>query len=351
MDFVSKRHLIYVSQALCPPSSLPHPHVVVHHPSSENFPMSAILVMGLLLTSFLLWSYYIFVIKCCLNLNRADLVRRFSLSRRREEAFAAYSPESQPRGLEEAAIRSIPVIRYKKEGDSNFGERSLSECAVCLNEFQQGEKLRVIPNCSHAFHIDCIDVWLQNNANCPLCRRNISLAGQIHGDQLTPRPSPIDQSTHVENLVDGYEDFVVVDLGSEHDGDQNLDARQERSSVLELPTRSICPLQRKLEQGIMQKKARKLHKVTSLGDECVGIRAKDEQFLVQPIRRSFSMDSSGGRKFYMAVEQALQQQNEHVNEARSIEVCGSSGRAKRSFFSFGHGSRSRNAVLPVYFDP
>ncbi|KAI4318009.1 hypothetical protein L6164_025822 [Bauhinia variegata] len=89
-----------------------------------------------------------------------------------------------------------------------------------------------------------------------------------------------------------------------------------------------------------------------MGDECIDIRSKDDQFSVQPIRRSFSMDSSVDRQLYLAVQEALnqqQQQNRQVNELGSIEGC--SGRVKRPFFSFGYGNRSRSAVLPVHLDP
>ncbi|XP_061371010.1 RING-H2 finger protein ATL16 [Gastrolobium bilobum] len=358
MDLVSRRHLIHVtqygSQALSPMtspgSSIFHPHL---HSSGTSFPIIAIAIIGIMATAFLLVSYYIFVIKCCLNWHRIDLLRRFSTSRRREVPTTIYTPGTKPRGLEEAVIRLIPVIQYKTEGNRDIGERSYFECAVCLNEFQEDEKLRIIPNCSHVFHIDCIDVWLQNNANCPLCRTSISLTSRFHIDQLLTQriSSSQDQNPPIENLIGGDEDFVVIELGNGHDRGQILQGRQERGNGLELPTCPISPLQRKLEQRSMQKKARKLHKVTSMGDECIDIRAKDEQFSVQPIRRSFSMDSSGDKQFYLAVQEALQQHKGQVNEGSSIEGCSGSGRAKRSFFSFGHGSRSRSSVQPVYLDP
>ncbi|KAJ1409443.1 Zinc finger, RING-type [Sesbania bispinosa] len=355
MDLVSRRYLIYVSQhgsqalspITSPGNSIFHPHL---HPSSTSFPIIAIAIIGIMATAFLLVSYYIFVIKCCLNWHRIDILRRFSPSRRREDPSAMYSPGTELRGLDEAVIRLIPVIQYKTEvnRDSTNGERSFCECAVCLNEFQEDEKLRIIPNCSHVFHIDCIDVWLQNNANCPLCRTSISLTSRFHIDQLlNQRPSfyPHGQNPPGENLIGGDEDFVVIELGNDHDRGQNL---QERGNAMELPipTCPISPSPKKLE-----KKTRKLHKVTSMGDECIDIRAKDEQFSVQPIRRSFSMDSSGDRQFYLAVQEALQQHKRQINEVSSIEGCSGSGRAKKSFFSFGHGSRSRSSVQPVYLDP
>ncbi|OEL25571.1 hypothetical protein BAE44_0013410, partial [Dichanthelium oligosanthes] len=44
-----------------------------------------------------------------------------------------------------------------------------SSCAVCLAEFRDGETLRLLPRCGHAFHRGCIDTWLHTHVNCPLC--------------------------------------------------------------------------------------------------------------------------------------------------------------------------------------
>ena len=48
-----------------------------------------------------------------------------------------------------------------------------SDCAVCLGEFQDKEMLRLLPKCNHAFHVSCIDTWLQSHVNCPICRSMI----------------------------------------------------------------------------------------------------------------------------------------------------------------------------------
>lgn len=47
------------------------------------------------------------------------------------------------------------------------------DCAVCLCEFSENDKLRLLPTCSHAFHINCIDTWLLSNSTCPLCRNTL----------------------------------------------------------------------------------------------------------------------------------------------------------------------------------
>nr|DAD36754.1 TPA_asm: hypothetical protein HUJ06_007395 [Nelumbo nucifera] len=189
---------------------------VVYHPSSPSsdtsFPILAIAILGILTTAFLLVSYYVFVIKCCLTWHRFDLLRRFSMSqaRRHEDPLMAYVQATENRGLDESLIRAIPVFQFKRGGKGE--EKSYFDCAVCLNEFQEEEKLRILPNCAHAFHIDCIDIWLQSNANCPLCRSSISTTARFPiGQIIAPTPSPQDPHPFTETLMGGDEDFVATE--------------------------------------------------------------------------------------------------------------------------------------------
>ncbi|WVY96688.1 hypothetical protein V8G54_028839 [Vigna mungo] len=43
-------------------------------------------------------------------------------------------------------------------------------CTVCLSEYQGEDILRILPFCGHSFHVTCIDLWLQQNSTCPVCR-------------------------------------------------------------------------------------------------------------------------------------------------------------------------------------
>ncbi|XP_051149631.1 RING-H2 finger protein ATL47-like [Andrographis paniculata] len=76
-------------------------------------------------------------------------------------------------GLDQACIDALPVFMYK----DIVGLKEPFDCAVCLCEFSEQDKLRLLPICSHAFHIDCIDTWLLSNSTCPLCRAVILSQG------------------------------------------------------------------------------------------------------------------------------------------------------------------------------
>ncbi|XAR57403.1 hypothetical protein NMG60_11025535 [Bertholletia excelsa] len=303
MDLEGQNYQIHLSRAISSPNTPPP-----FHPSNASLTILPVAIIGILATALLLLGFCFFVTKCNLNWNPINRRGRFSFSRNDITVpVGFYSPTEQRRGLEESIIQSIPVLKFRKGENGELGERSFNQCAVCLNDFQQEENLRAIPNCSHLFHIDCIDVWLQQNENCPLCRTSISTP-----PQMIFRDSP-DRS--MGNFGDESEDFVVIELG-------------ERNSI------SVG--------------SRKMKPVLSSGDESLDIRVKDDEFQVQPVRRSFSMDSAGDPRLYLAVQEIVRQ-SRNVNEDSSSEGC--SSRVRRPFFSFGNGRGSRNAVLPLEFDP
>ncbi|XP_041015792.1 LOW QUALITY PROTEIN: RING-H2 finger protein ATL65 [Juglans microcarpa x Juglans regia] len=80
------------------------------------------------------------------------------------DGFRVYSPY----GLDESVIKTIPLSIYTSKSN-----RERRDCVVCLLEFEDGDYVRTLPFCSHAFHVDCIDIWLRSHANCPLCRAGI----------------------------------------------------------------------------------------------------------------------------------------------------------------------------------
>ena len=46
-------------------------------------------------------------------------------------------------------------------------------CTICQDSIEQGQMIRTIDYCSHAFHQTCIDTWFTSHVSCPTCRHDI----------------------------------------------------------------------------------------------------------------------------------------------------------------------------------
>lgn len=71
------------------------------------------------------------------------------------------------------------------------------ECAICLEMFAKGDRVRVLP-CQHMFHLDEVDEWLIHKKKlCPVCKADVTqprvhLPHSSHPDtQPQPLSSPI----------------------------------------------------------------------------------------------------------------------------------------------------------------
>lgn len=51
-----------------------------------------------------------------------------------------------------------------------------SECSICLEGLNLGDRVREVGACGHTFHCSCIDLWLLRCAHCPLCKRDVKMA-------------------------------------------------------------------------------------------------------------------------------------------------------------------------------
>nr|GLL48105.1 RING-H2 finger protein ATL11-like [Ipomoea trifida] len=86
------------------------------------------------------------------------------------------------RGLDTDFIDTFPTFLYSDVKGLKLGKGAL-ECAVCLNEFEDDETLRLLPACCHVFHHDCIDVWLASHVTCPVCRANLVPTADEQGSE------------------------------------------------------------------------------------------------------------------------------------------------------------------------
>lgn len=126
-------------------------------------PPLAIIIIVLIAALFFMAAFSIYIRHCTQSSAMSGSVRR-ALSLRRRAAAA--------RGLDASVIETFPTFTYAEVKDHQIGKGAL-ECAVCLNEFEDDETLRLIPKCDHVFHPECIDAWLQSHDTCPVCRADL----------------------------------------------------------------------------------------------------------------------------------------------------------------------------------
>ncbi|KAH6757015.1 hypothetical protein C2S53_009249 [Perilla frutescens var. hirtella] len=141
-----------------------------------------LLVIVILAIGFFLLGLLQLVIRC---LMKRPSFSSISQSNRLPDAAAAASHTFQRQlqqlfrlhdsGLDQSLIDALPVFYYK----DIIGLKEPFDCAVCLSEFSFFDKLKFLPNCTHAFHIHCIETWLLSNSTCPLCRSLIGLANHV----------------------------------------------------------------------------------------------------------------------------------------------------------------------------
>ncbi|CAM8993793.1 unnamed protein product [Rhodiola kirilowii] len=168
---------------------------------------------------------------------RLYLWRRSGAGRRRfmfDSADGIVASEGLRRGVDPALLKSMPVVVFSK-----LEHKEGLECAVCLAEVVEGEKARMLPNCSHGFHVGCIDMWLQSHSTCPLCRSPIGpqASEQVIATEnnVSPADVPVNFPTNV--LFWGNEAQVSSRAVS---SDEGTSGWPEESLVIDIPRNNLC---------------------------------------------------------------------------------------------------------------
>jgi hypothetical protein len=80
-------------------------------------------------------------------------------------------------GLEVA--HKIAVALKTRVYHADTADDAVHECAICLTEFQDGERVGDL-RCGHVFHVEpCLKRWIVRRNHCPLCQAN-NLAAPLH---------------------------------------------------------------------------------------------------------------------------------------------------------------------------
>ncbi|KAG8367675.1 hypothetical protein BUALT_Bualt16G0097600 [Buddleja alternifolia] len=111
-------------------------------------------------------------------------------------------------GVDQSFIDTLPIFNYK----AIIGVKDPFDCAVCLCEFELEDELRLLPKCSHAFHMNCIDTWLLSHSTCPICRANLLSDCFSQNGNLSPMICVLESRS--ESSRDVFSDREVTRVNS-----------------------------------------------------------------------------------------------------------------------------------------
>ncbi|PKA57626.1 RING-H2 finger protein ATL72 [Apostasia shenzhenica] len=149
------RRLLGTPAEAPPPNRLSQPFA---GSGETNFDTNMVIILAALLCALICALGLNSIVRCALRCGRR-------LAFETPEAAAARLAAT---GLKKRALRRIPVAVYG--AGVNI---PATDCPICLGEFADGEKVRVLPRCNHGFHVRCIDTWLASHSSCPTCRHSL----------------------------------------------------------------------------------------------------------------------------------------------------------------------------------
>lgn len=147
--------------------------------------------------------------------------------------FAIHCHKIRKNRFPRSALKKIPTKKYQKTD-------KYDTCPICLNEYEEGVKIRILP-CEHAYHIECIDKWLlRNNRACPVCKRRVIPGGSDSESEDSYNPtsthtSLLDRQTNTEehdpNEEDDTNESSRLLISTTSNNNRNLDENSVSTTI------------------------------------------------------------------------------------------------------------------------
>ncbi|GAB2236747.1 hypothetical protein Droror1_Dr00026629 [Drosera rotundifolia] len=313
----------------------PPPTVSSNDDAGAHLSPIVISIISILAFALLIVSYYAILSKFCSNVEPGNQEHNLGQTEENHDASSLEPWFVNSNGLDESVIKLITACKYRR-GD---GLVESTDCCVCLGEFEEDETLRLLPKCSHAFHVICIDTWLKSHSNCPLCRASVvspclkslsPFAAQAY-DLENHDSLPEREHQHVQNVdYDNIEE--ETSLQNENESKNNSEVDLQRYAIVEIiddehmvrrsvsmdylwPSRVITAHILGDEEEGHQSEECELHEVVvskkaliQMGNSCSGgCSSSSRSGVLDSVARSMSMrrSVSGGRFLFSRSERGV----------------------------------------------
>ncbi|XP_019416298.1 PREDICTED: RING-H2 finger protein ATL5-like [Lupinus angustifolius] len=175
-----------------------HPRGNFHGTSATVTLATTLSLVAVILVIALVYFYARHHLRLDQRRRQQSFLRRINNQIANADVNSSRSPNS---GLDPIVIASLPRLLYKET--NQFIQGDVVECSVCLGTIVEDETIRVLPNCKHVFHIDCVDKWFASNSTCPVCRAVVEPTVQPELDnsattEVQPTAPPVEDVSHVD---------------------------------------------------------------------------------------------------------------------------------------------------------
>ncbi|XP_027365908.1 E3 ubiquitin-protein ligase ATL6 [Abrus precatorius] len=265
----------------------------------NRFSPSMAIIIVILIAALFLMGFFSIYIRHCADSPSSSI---------RNLAGVAGRSRRAARGLDPAVIETFPTLEYSVVKIHKIGKGTL-ECAVCLNEFEETETLRLIPKCDHVFHPECIDEWLSSHTTCPVCRANLV-------------PQPGDSARGIPALE--AHDHNPQDIEAQNDAVEPAPEDAGPTTSVSNEPDVLClnqTLNRNRTRGSRSGRARRFPRSHSTGHS-----------LVQP--------GEDTERFTLRLPQEVRKQilDPQLHRARSLVILPREGSSRRGYRNAGEGS-------------
>ena len=93
-------------------------------------------------------------------------------------------------------------INFSSGSRSSVSSQSVfdkyEDCTICLDQFLDGQKVKVMPSCEHIFHEKCFISWLDYQLKCPNCNQAIDIKDS---DPMISETDNMEESNEQDGMI------------------------------------------------------------------------------------------------------------------------------------------------------
>jgi E3 ubiquitin-protein ligase RLIM len=66
-------------------------------------------------------------------------------------------------------LENLPEFPYIEK--ERYTQSDIEECVICLENFRNSSRVKLMNCNNHIFHSICIRKWIKNHDTCPICKK------------------------------------------------------------------------------------------------------------------------------------------------------------------------------------